>query len=566
MTLQEIWEKHYKPKKISKNTFKELVSLDPTTIKDDSGEPLKSGRYTKWILRAWQNKTLHKEDFYKVTEYLTPLSRFRFVTKGLDIMKAKTLPDLYEMVHDLMSRKSQKEEVEAIKADGLVCLYNEVPWQVYRVDTWEASKLIGAGTQWCTASKYSEGNFKSYSNQGPLVVFIKDSNIKYQYNISCGIYNANDRRIDSTDNNYEEMCQILGKLAKPLFGLGFKVSQISVKSSGCIHFIKDKRKFETNGKPVFNGKYLIVKEVKSFSSKYSYYGYYNFDFGTYSLMGTNSGKSFPLGSKVRPKTTWEDKGAILLEEQKKSSIKFLLDQPGFGPRILETDLARYIKNLRHYYYSKIEVQGNILDFNIGQASKYRVDLNTGQIISAFDVYHDRHYGNNLVEYLFDKDSGKFVSELPNHTALYHDMDAYSESRISDYVCRNGSKVDRVRHNNSYNSNIYHTSDKKIRFGSRTMFIDWPSTRQVDLIFIKNPDYNGLTREGPRKIIITPWGWAFWGTKALRVNDPIWYTVDPSPYLGAICALNSIEIVKKGRTGKPLGHRRCSWFEHVLDEI
>ena len=137
-----------------------------------------------------------------------------------------------------------------------------------------------------------------------------------------------------------------GKLAKPLFGLGFKVSQISVKSSGCIHFIKDKRKFETNGKPVFNGKYLIVKEVKSFSSKYSYYGYYNFDFGTYSLMRTNSGKkSFPLGSEVRPKTTWEDKGAISTwREQKKSSIKFLLDQPGFGPRILRTDLARYIKN------------------------------------------------------------------------------------------------------------------------------------------------------------------------------------------------------------------------------
>jgi hypothetical protein len=545
------------------------VSLDPTTIKDDSGEPVKPGRYTKWILRAWQDKTLPEEDFYKVTEYLTPLSRFRFVTKGLDVMKAKTLPDLYEMVHDLMSRKSQKEEVEAIKADGLVCLYNEVPWQVYRVDTWEASKLIGAGTQWCTASRNSDGNFRAYSSHGPLVVFIKDSSIKYQYNISCGIYNANDRRVDSADGNYEEMCQILGKLAKPLFGLGFKVSRISVKSSGYIRFIKDERKFETDGKPVFNGKYLIVKEVKSFSLKYNYCGYYNYDFGTYSLMRTNSGKSFPLGSRIRPKTIWEDKGAILLEEQKKPSIKFLLDQPGFGPRILETDLARYIKNLKHYYYSKIEVQGNTLDLNVGQASKYRVDLSTGLIISAFDIYRDRHYyyGNHPAnEYLFDKDTGKFVSELPDHTPLYHDIDAYSESRISDYVCRNGSKIDRVRYNNSYSSIISHTPDRKIRLGSKTMFLDWPDTRQVDLIYIKNPAYNGLTREGPRKIIITPWGWAFWETKALRVTDPIWYTVDPSPYLGAICALHSIEVVKKGRTGKPLGHRRCTWFEHVLDEV
>ena len=112
MTLTEIWEKHYKPKKITKKTFTELVSLDPTTIKDDySGEPLKPGRYTKWILQAWQNGALLKEDFYKVTEYLGSLSRFRFVTKGLDIMKAKTLPDLYEMVHELLDRKSQKESM-----------------------------------------------------------------------------------------------------------------------------------------------------------------------------------------------------------------------------------------------------------------------------------------------------------------------------------------------------------------------------------------------------------------------------------------------------------------------
>ena len=46
MTLTEIWEKHYKPKKVTKKTFTELVSLDPTAIKDDSGSPVKPGRYT----------------------------------------------------------------------------------------------------------------------------------------------------------------------------------------------------------------------------------------------------------------------------------------------------------------------------------------------------------------------------------------------------------------------------------------------------------------------------------------------------------------------------------------
>ena len=121
MTLTEIWEKHYKPKKITKKVFCELISLDPTTLKDDSGNPKKPGRYTKWILRAWQDKALPREDFYKVTEYLTPLSRFRFVTKGLDIMKAKTLPDLYEMVHDLMSRKSQRK-----------------PWRLLKPTAWSA--------------------------------------------------------------------------------------------------------------------------------------------------------------------------------------------------------------------------------------------------------------------------------------------------------------------------------------------------------------------------------------------------------------------------------------------
>ena len=226
--LEEVREKYYS--KIPKKLFNRLVNLDPTCIPGK-----KMGRYGKWILCRYKDGDILEEDYYKVTEYLKALSKFRFTLKGVDINKIKTLPDLYHEVSDLLEKKSQKDKEGDIKNEGLELVYSDDSWKAFKIKTHAASCLIGAGTQWCTAS-HSSYRFKQYSKSSPLFVFIKDKR-KYQYHFSCGLYNEYDSLVGSHSvkedfDNSEEVKAIILKNQNTFLPLPWSLNNLEVEFKG----------------------------------------------------------------------------------------------------------------------------------------------------------------------------------------------------------------------------------------------------------------------------------------------------------------------------------------------
>lgn len=208
MELEKIYNTYYE-KTIPRETFESLLDLDPTSVVNK-----KMGRYCKWILNLWIQGKLKDEDRYKVRDYLETLSKHRFARgSGIDVCKCKDLPDLYDRVRDLMGTETRSEVEKEIKAAGSRVLYQDRKWLVYQLLTWEASRLIGSGTQWCTASKVNRSAFDNYTKRGPLLVFInKETSNKYQFHICCGVYNSSDRVLRSNkddDNILTEIGDIL---------------------------------------------------------------------------------------------------------------------------------------------------------------------------------------------------------------------------------------------------------------------------------------------------------------------------------------------------------------------
>ena len=571
MTLQEIWEKHYKSKKISKKTFKELISLDPTTIKDDSGSPVKPGRYTKWILRAWLNKALPEEDFYKVTEYLSPLNRFRFVTKDLDIMKAKTLPDLYELVQDLLERKSQKETMEAIKADGLVCLYNKAPWQVYRVDTWEASKLIGAGTQWCTASKYSDSNFRSYSKTGPLIVFIRDNKDKYQYHKNVGLYTASDR---PTNNPaiFNEINPIATKLRKEMFGISFEVDEIRLNTEyrTVIRLKGESLEFDNR---FFDNRFILARKVKLHDESERVYYCSGRDKSDYVILNAKTGAIVDnFLDTPKPEFQGKNNNVIVVRDARHKIREFVIYDNGFGIRRFKTDLEDHIKY--HWYGIEIEKTKDKINCIVAENKMYQVDIQTGKVEKIYDVYYLKRDDTRIQKwdkkYYRDQATGEFIgSQPPVNIGVWHGArrDIKNELLISEFTMNLGdNKRFRFRYNRSYYDYVDITFSKdKVKYGTKNVLSDWPSSRDMDFVYIQNPGFNGLTNNGQRRIIVTPYGWTFWnGSAVIKATEAVWYAIDPSRYLGNIDCLWQIEIKGKSRKPKNLGRKKYSWFDHLFD--
>lgn len=570
MTLQEIWEKHYKDHGITKKTFKELVSLDPTTIKDDSGEPLKPGRYTKWILRSWQDKTLLREDFYKVTEYLTPLSRFRFVTKGLDIMKARTLPDLYEMVHELLDRKSQKESIGAIKAEGLVCLYNKAPWQVYRVDTWEASKLIGAGTQWCTASKYSNSSFDSYTKTGPLIVFIRDNKEKYQYHKSVGLYSASDRPV--TNNAiFAEINPIATKLRKEIFGINFKVDEICLNNEYRTVIKFKGMNLEFNNK-FFDNRFILANKIINYSCserRGSYFERYNSS--DYVVLNARTGNIVENILNVAELEFFGKKNDIIVVRDSKRRIQeFIVYDNGFGVRRFKTNIKNYIVN--DWYGIDIERAKDKINVIVAGNKMHQVDIPTGKVLKTYDVFYvETEDGYQCTKnYYRDPETNEFIgTQPPINISICHGArrDVKREPLISEYlIFRGDGKKVRFRYNKScYDCVNITIENDRVKYGSKNVIFNWPKSKDIDIVYIQNPEFNGLTNNGQRRIIITPYGWTFWnGSAAIKATEAVWYTIDPSKYLGSIDCLWKIEIQGKNKKPKNLGRKKYSWFEHLFD--
>ena len=193
-TIQDIYQKYYS--NIPQDIFQEIISADPTY---NTEKPNKMGKFGKWLLGIYLKGNLQTEDLYKATQYLSIFVKFNGKIQQKDIMKYKSLPELYTVVEPFISNPDQaaskSEEVRKIK-EGAEKVYEDEKWMVIVPHTQEASCYYGKGTQWCTAATDSGNYFDNYNAEGLLYInILKGTDTKYQFHFETGSY------MDATDKD-----------------------------------------------------------------------------------------------------------------------------------------------------------------------------------------------------------------------------------------------------------------------------------------------------------------------------------------------------------------------------
>lgn len=191
-TIQDIYQKYYT--QIPQEIFQQIVSADPTY---NPQKPNKMGKYAKWLLAIYQKGNLKTEDLYKATEYLRIFIKFNGKIEQKDIMKYKSLQDVYNVIQPFLQNPQQAatkaEEVRQIK-EGAEKVYEDEKWMVIVPHTKEASCYYGKGTQWCTAADSSNNYFDAYNEEGLLYInILKGTDVKYQFHFETNSF------MDATD-------------------------------------------------------------------------------------------------------------------------------------------------------------------------------------------------------------------------------------------------------------------------------------------------------------------------------------------------------------------------------
>jgi len=126
-------------------------------------------------------------------------------TKIKDISLIKDFRDLHEQLvyaELKLKKKDIKKEISI--------LYKDKEWLILKPLSYEASKIYGAGTKWCTSSREDDKAFYNYSNDGVLLYVIKlgtDEKFGVHWyfeknkSIEMSWWDVEDRKVDSLTLN-----------------------------------------------------------------------------------------------------------------------------------------------------------------------------------------------------------------------------------------------------------------------------------------------------------------------------------------------------------------------------
>ena len=224
---------------------KENAGRDEKLTGDDilqmalDADPTGRGKYTDWILKAWQRNALRYEDLVGgldstvgstlndfETYKKTPALKAMLPEENWSIMKYKTPGDIFNAIshitehvenneasltgsRELKRRASRKAHMSSTVKEYPSGLKVSIPHSV------EASQFFGHRTRWCTAAKKNNA-FTGYYHSGPLFIFETPDNDKFQLHIDFYkteevIQNADDENfvLDGYDAVQEEIIILL---------------------------------------------------------------------------------------------------------------------------------------------------------------------------------------------------------------------------------------------------------------------------------------------------------------------------------------------------------------------
>jgi fumarate reductase subunit C len=194
--------------------FKDISDEDMRKIY--KADPSESKQNVQWLLLLYYTGKLLLEDLYKATEYLEVYERMKAKDKGARNESEKILKPEYRDLNRTIKKEVEYKDdydgkikrrfikVPAIDLPMLARIIEpydkkevmDTPsaikerthimsidgWDIYKVDSYETSCILGSGTKWCTATGKTRKHYNERSEEGDLYIFIKGDK-KYQLQI-----------------------------------------------------------------------------------------------------------------------------------------------------------------------------------------------------------------------------------------------------------------------------------------------------------------------------------------------------------------------------------------------
>ena len=163
----------------------------------EGADPTPNKTYVVWIIRRLLDGGIQRwEDLAKTKEFISSYQEMKDTgylrrnpelrDKWADIGRIKTLSGLGRIVMQYMEAKnsgqgishntSRKAAEDKIMQNEVTVVVNTSTFSIMIPKTYEASKLLGRSTQWCTAMATTSQYFSEYSAQGPLYVVLDKAN------------------------------------------------------------------------------------------------------------------------------------------------------------------------------------------------------------------------------------------------------------------------------------------------------------------------------------------------------------------------------------------------------
>ena len=183
--------------------FEKATTRAPLTVKTLLDKRYKEVNLLQMHLLDFIVEIIGKENIHALETFHNHLEEKR--TTITDINELNSFGDVHEQVvlAELNRNNSQlKKEI--------ITLYRDDTWVMVKPLSYEASKVYGASTKWCTSQRETSHPFYEYSQEGVLIYIInRITNIKVAvnwYRLTDGHpevswWDSEDRRLDSLQTN-----------------------------------------------------------------------------------------------------------------------------------------------------------------------------------------------------------------------------------------------------------------------------------------------------------------------------------------------------------------------------
>lgn len=190
--MKQVRQKYVDTGKLPEDIFKKFVEGDPT---------MQKGKYLDWMAKTYVANPERPEHMVDVVRMFHRMALRKRIDKS-DIYQYGTLEELEQAAIAAEKTLSKTAAKKKIKTEGATTVLETERVKIVVPETYEASKMYGKGTKWCTAMDTTEHHWKSYYRQGCKLYYIIDKLEDKKYAVL--VYpNGNKQVYDELDKSIE---------------------------------------------------------------------------------------------------------------------------------------------------------------------------------------------------------------------------------------------------------------------------------------------------------------------------------------------------------------------------